>query len=599
MSSTSHTPPASPVSPTPEAPATPPDSPTAFEAELAEMLRRVGGTFDGDQSALVAGGVARGRRSVRRRRAATAAAGAAVLSLLGTGAWAGGLLGGGSEVARRTDHVDGGRIHEIWRQLTPAGTFSQQRELPRGAGEYAHVSFVYDDGKGAGLVEFRMGRADAHRSASGCERTDPRCRVRTLPDGGRTRTVESARAPYTTLATKSVRSELITADGHFVEATVWNAPDPARATGTRKAPVLMYEMDRLNAPAWRQELARFRLGDPLAGEPALDPAFLSPSGKFSGERLATLLAGMLPEPGHTVERARGTTDPLGPSVALRYDDGRGAAQVTAELYRVDPQGFSARQAVSCRGIPDCAPATRPDGGRLRVDQSQQRKAGTVRRAWAATYLSGRGDLVRITERNAASEAGPATRELPPLTTERLAALATSPQWRPALDELPAAPRETLYGPTAGGARLEMIRSAQAAVRLHARDAKKFAAPDCDGPCVYRTVWNQDGLGPGAVEVYLGPERTNRSAEPRLTVRQEPVKGGGDRTVRWVFTGARPGGREVTVVAYNAPRADADATRVGPPMNVPLLKALAMDPGWNAPDIDGAKPAAPGRSPQGR
>lgn len=59
-----------------------------------------------------------------------------------------------------------------------------------------------------------------------------------------------------------------------------------------------------------------------------------------------------------------------------------------------------------------------------------------------------------------------------------------------------------------------------------------------------------------------------------------MEGGGKGAIRWIVTASRPGGREVTVTAYNAPSPDADATRATPPVNVPILKKIALDPNWN-------------------
>ncbi|MFF4229185.1 hypothetical protein [Streptomyces sp. NPDC001820] len=59
-----------------------------------------------------------------------------------------------------------------------------------------------------------------------------------------------------------------------------------------------------------------------------------------------------------------------------------------------------------------------------------------------------------------------------------------------------------------------------------------------------------------------------------------MEAGGKGAVRWIVTASLPGGKQVTLTAYNAPTPDADATRNSPPLNVPLLKKIALAPQWN-------------------
>ncbi|MBT2393171.1 hypothetical protein J7E87_28025 [Streptomyces sp. ISL-1] len=556
----------------------------SFEDELGEALRRIGNTFDSDQQTLLTTGVERGRRTVRRRRVLAVTASVVALGLMGSGAYAGGLLGDGSgetNVAREAPSLDSGRVFEIWKKLAPAGTFSQEKVLPRKPGEYAHVSFVYDDGKGAGLVEFRMGKADLRAGAEGCEPADRKCRARSQTDGARSLNVESHEAPYTTLDTKSVRHQIITPEGFVVEATVWNTPDPRQATGTRKVPVLMYDLHRLNANEWRNELKKFPVPDPLGGEPAVDPAFVNPLGKISGTELTSTFKGLLPAGSFSDEKGRGTGDQLGPAASFVYDDGKGKAGVTAELYRVDPHGYSTRQYTSCRRVPHCTVTTSADGSKVRVYREEYGKSGGFRKFWTATYLSPQGHMVEISEWNTPErDGGRATRDTPPLTVEQLRVLVSSKKWQPALDELPAAPEESV-----GGATRPTWHEADEYVRqlMHLRQSAKSGNPHvkgCDSTCWSRLTLNKDGLGAGSVEVSLDKSRTNKTGDTLLDVRQERVEAGGKGAVRWIVTASLPGGKQVTLTAYNAPTPDADATRNSPPLNVPLLKKIALASQWN-------------------
>jgi hypothetical protein len=557
----------------------------SFEDELGEALRRIGNTFDSDQQTLLTAGVERGRRTVRRRRVLAVTASVMALGLMGSGAYAGGLLGDGSgetKVAKEAPSVDSGRVFEIWKKLVPKGTFSQERVLPRKAGEYAHVSFVYDDGKGAGLVEFRMGKADLRAGAEGCEPADRKCHADTLPDGGRMLSVGSHAAPYTTTETKSDRQQIITPEGFFVEATVWNTPDPKRATGTREVPVLKYDLYRLNANEWRKELKKFPLPDPLEGEPPLDPAFVTPTGKISGSELLGTFKGLLPKGTFSQEQGRGTADQLGPRASFLYDDGEGRAFLSVELYRVDPHGFTTRQGISCRQVSYCTATKAADGSKVRVYKEDYGKLGGYRKFWTATHLSPQGHMVEVSAWNTtAREGAKATRNTPPLTVAQLQALVSSPKWQPALDELPAAPDEKSGGstrPTWDQVKLyvEYLGSARAYIKSGHSDEK-----GCAGACWSQITVNDDGLGPGIIQVGLDESKVNRGTQPRLSFRQEQVKGGGKGVIRWIVTASQPGGREVTVTAYNAPGPNADATRTSPPVNVPMLKTIALDPEWDS------------------
>ncbi|WP_405890231.1 hypothetical protein OG427_17490 [Streptomyces sp. NBC_00133] len=560
----------------------------SFEDELGEALRRIGNTFDSDQQTLLTSGLQRGRRTVRRRRVLAVTASVVALGLMGSGAYAGGLLDElrGTEVAKEAPSVDSGRVFEIWKKLVPKGTFSQERVLPRRAGEYAHVSFVYDDGKGAGLVEFRMGEFDPRQATENCPPgNDAKCSSRTASDSARNLYVESHKAPYTTLETKSVRKQIVTPEGFFVEATVWNTPDPKQATGTRKVPV-MYDLNRLNANEWREELKKFPKPDPLLGEPAMNPAFVAPSAKVSGAQLIGTLKGLLPNGTISAEKGRGTGDQLGPAASVVHDDGKGRAAIDVRLYRVDPDGYSTRQYTMCRttgtSIPydKCKREKLPDGSVVRVYQLDYSVKRQDRKEWRATYVSPRGDMVEVVERDGVAAEGPATRDEPPLSRAQVRALAMSPQWRTALNELPVAPKETVGGPTRPTwDQVFMEARNLGSVRRYIKNGHSHERV-CAGACWSQNIVNSDGLGPGMIQIGFDDSKVNKGTEERVSVRQERVEGGGKGVIRWIVTGSRPGGREVIVTAYNAPGPDADATRNSPPINVPMLKMIALDNEWN-------------------
>lgn len=160
----------------------------------------------------------------------------------------------------------------------------------------------------------------------------------------------------------------------------------------------------------------------------------------------------------------------------------------------------------------------------------------------AVYVSPSGDMVEVTESNAPTVEGPLpTRDKPPLSLEQLRALAMFSQWRAALNELPAAPDEALGGPmrpTANEYQQYVLQEFGSRRRMNTNGDK--GAKGCDGTC-----WSQ------------------------ITVDKD-----------WIITAAQPGGRQVTLTAYNSLGPDADATRTTPPLNVPMLKKVTLASNWN-------------------
>ncbi|WP_228974212.1 hypothetical protein [Streptomyces sp. DH12] len=520
----------------------------SFEDQLGEALRRTGDTFTTDrQEQLMTTAATEGRRSLRRRRAGLAVAASVVaLATLGTGAYATGMLDDDRDasVAEETAELSGDRVFDILRRLTPGGTISRQQVLPREPGEYAHVSFVYDDGKGAGLVELRLGVADPRRG----DKALPFDRA-------------SHEKPWTTPVTKNQRTRHVTPEGHFVDFTLWNTPDPQRPTGTRNAPVLHPALYRLlHANEWREEMGRLPKPDPLLGEKAMDPRFVKPRDTVSARGMTETLRALLPKGGtFGQERARGTADHRGPTATLVYDDGKGGTAVTVSLYRVDPDGYSTRQFTRCH-VSHCVREKLPDGSVTRShDVRTQRPQQVLERS--VTYVSATGDMVEVDTRSAPGT-GQAPRAVPALTSEQLKALAMSPRWRPALDALPPAPDEERDGP---GRVWESGRGAADWSYLMAKGSQ---------------VVDTDGLGPGLVELRIDRKRRNTTDEVVLDVREEKVAEGGEGVTRWTVTGAQPRGHYVTVTAYNAPAPDADATRTTPAINLPEMKALATHQDWN-------------------
>ncbi|MGF1425710.1 hypothetical protein [Kitasatospora sp. LaBMicrA B282] len=186
---------------------------------------------------------------------------------------------------------------------------------------------------------------------------------------------------------------------------------------------------------------------PGAGSGASGPFRLG----FTDQQLIHSFEAALPHgriTGATATLAQGTGAAAGPSIAsVVFDDGAGPAEINAVVERL-PVGGGSR--LNCAGTTfiSCVISSRPDGGR--VQESMERApavpgsdaaTGIVRREVLVEYPDGR--LMVVTELNAPDSQGPKSRTDPPLSFDRLLAVADDQQawsvvWR-GVPVVPAVP----------------------------------------------------------------------------------------------------------------------------------------------------------------
>ncbi|MGX4733772.1 hypothetical protein [Kitasatospora griseola] len=169
--------------------------------------------------------------------------------------------------------------------------------------------------------------------------------------------------------------------------------------------------------------------------PATPAPGTAPLGRAS---LPAILRSLLPTDGTVTEPQ--DTVPADPTLMtlLDYDDGHGPARVTVSLNRLATPIADAT-ALQCpdtlaQPTTTCRSTTRPDGSRLVTAVTTPRWGGD--RYWSVIYAAPDGRMVAAGESTDGAPGQPA-REQPPVTPERLVAIATSDAWRPAFDTLPA------------------------------------------------------------------------------------------------------------------------------------------------------------------
>ncbi|MCX5146318.1 MULTISPECIES: hypothetical protein [unclassified Streptomyces] len=314
-------------------------------------------------------------------------------------------------------------------------------------------------------------------------------------------------------------------------------------------------------------------------------------GAVSADQLIGVFKQLLP--GGTVSgaKARGTGETAHPRVSGLYDDGKGPAVLGVDLARVEPKGQSAAQSVACpdenlQDFDGCTAETLADGSKLMVFRGYEypdRREPT--KLWRATLVTPQGYQVDVQEWNATAEKGqPVSRTDPPLTPGELKAFATSPLWRPALSDLPAAAPDAGAGPadTASGA---------AAVLESLLPKSGITVDSKGGEGDYGYVVLDDGKGQSLVQVNvqagMGELLKGRFGAGAVTqpdgtkVKSEELPGekGGANVVCWTVDTLRPDGRRVVVSAFNTGNQNKPATRDKPVLTMEQLQQIALDPKW--------------------
>lgn len=412
-----------------------------FDDRITAALRDVGDGFDTDRTALVNGGLARGRRAVLRRRAGVLG-GVAGIALAGVGGAV--LLPAGDSPepkpfsvassgsasptpsAAPTGFTGDALLRELKDLLPEGGEFSEEnaRGTDRKLGPYAGV--VYDDGDGAAAIAVSFSRVDPEEGQVDeliqCpDRTftpHDACTTSELPDGSRLRLFQGYEYPDRRVDTKYWSADLVTPDGQHVSVAEWNSPAQKGASISREDPPLTTAQLRevVTADVWRDVV------DVLPERP--EPTQTSPTGDTppppaaSGTEISETLAQLLPETLDVVDRG-GQQDSGFAYVVV--DDGRGSSLVQINVQH-GMDDVADQLYASAETLPDGTfVATRQGPGDDRV-------AGVV--MWTVDTLRPGSDGFRVVIsafNNGAAHAEP-SRDAPALTMEQLREIALSPEW---------------------------------------------------------------------------------------------------------------------------------------------------------------------------
>ncbi|MER7517277.1 hypothetical protein [Streptomyces sp. NPDC126499] len=418
-----------------------------FEEELGAALRRTGAGFEtDDRGELVTGGLARGRRRVRRRRFAVVG-GALALAVIGVGGvYGGALLGAGDgvdqvSVAAPKPTVGGPKptagpkdasaqaqipvadIAAVLKANTPPGTW----QIDNADGFGQSVTGVYDDGEGKAGVSVGLYRAgDTEESGRGqvtCpdEALVPHddCTSERMAGIGRLMIFQGYEYPDKRVETKNWRAVLLTEDGFLVDVSEWNAatqkdspisrPNPPFDPAQLKALVL--------AEGWRPLLKQLPALVPQKGGPGASR--VAPPPAPSAAAMQSALRSLLPKGKglHVVDKGGQEGYAF-----LVVDDGKGRSFVQIN---VQPGMDDIRAELFSDGDIEFT----ADETRVKVTKEAGEKGGKGVVSWTADTLATDGLRVVVSAFNAGAQHEAATRSEPALTTDQLKAIALSPKWR--------------------------------------------------------------------------------------------------------------------------------------------------------------------------
>jgi hypothetical protein len=235
----------------------------------------------------------------------------------------------------------------------------------------------------------------------------------------------------------------------------------------------------------------------------------------------------------------------------------------------------------------CGSRPAPGGAVLTVDQgfADPLAPGGVKR-WLALLTTRDGGQIAVTESNASSQkAVTASRPVPPLTADRLAAIATSRVWAPVLAALPAPPEIPAPPgvPRMTGRQILTVLDGALPPALRRSGLEgwdgyaNLTADDGNGKSLITVTvqqWNHDD--PYLAPLFKGAERLPDSTEAKTRQTTPDARGGG---IEWDVDILRPDGLRVLVTELNTPAFGLPATRQDPPLTLRQLTSLALNPGW--------------------
>ncbi|WP_338698863.1 hypothetical protein V2W30_21655 [Streptomyces sp. Q6] len=308
-----------------------------------------------------------------------------------------------------------------------------------------------------------------------------------------------------------------------------------------------------------------------------------------------ILEGLLPAGKVSGQDGRGTSDPLGPLATVVFDDGPGAAAISASVGSVDPDGVTADEQLACpdkamTNFDSCTAETLADGSRLMLYRGYEYPDLHVKtKLWHAYLMTPKGYTVSVSEWNAPTEKDSAiSRPQPPLSTAQLKSVVTSAKWQPVMDALGEAPAEAAAPPSIKGTEKSTLLKSLKSLLPHR--AKVVGEGGQESEYVYVVV--DDGKGKSLVQLNVQPGMSDEGGElfdadtetlPDGTkVRKRKGNGddkGGANMVQWTVDTMTEDGFRVVISAFNSGSQVKDATRAEPALTMAELRKIALSESW--------------------
>ncbi|MGY3337111.1 hypothetical protein ACVW0K_003210 [Streptomyces filamentosus] len=432
------------------------DPDAEFAGELGSVLRATGEGFPVDgRSALVSGGLARGRRRLLRRRLAVTG-GAFALAAIGVGGVYAGTVVTPAQPAKASvgaadqktkpsptaessgkptsDTLKPGEaqiplsaIADVVKANTPAGQWRFDGLEGTGQG----VSGVYDDGRGEAAFGVFLSRAGRSAEAGADMVTCPskvyvpydHCKAERLADGSRLMVFQGYEYPDKREETKNWRATLLTKDGFLIDASEYNAPAEKGAEISREDPPFSAAQLKtlVTAEGWRPLLKQIPKlptapAGNVPGKEGKPGKVRQPAMEVTGDAVLTTLADLVPDGLQVVDKGGD-----GQFAYAVVDDGRGKSlvQVNVQYGMGDVSG-------DLFGSGDVT--TLPDGRKVKVTQQPGEKGGEGVVWWTVDTLRKDGFRVVVSAFNSGAQHEAATRPEPALSMEQLKTLALDPKW---------------------------------------------------------------------------------------------------------------------------------------------------------------------------
>ncbi|QIQ03455.1 hypothetical protein [Streptomyces liangshanensis] len=424
-----------------------------FEDRIGQALRATGDAFEPpDRSALVDGGLARGRRTVVRRRWAAVTGSVVALAVVGVGGaygggWWNGTGKGDTSVAlpalsASAKETSGAELTRILTGLLPRGTFGEVTARGPGDPHGALVSGVFDDGKGRAGISLTLTRVSGEPAIPE-KQCPPRaivphkgCSLTTLLGGSTLRIFQGYEYPDQPQGVQRWQATLVT-DRFLVDVTEYNSPAEKGAPVSRPEPPLGVEQlrDLVTSNAWNGPLGELAVAP--SGKDATGPAKAPTRSAAPSTTPDPKGAGGSGSAGTAPKKVRQTFLSLLPAGVKVLDQG-GQGDEYAYAVVDDGKGAGFVQINVQAGMGDVAgelfgagSTTLPDGTLLSTKKEPSEKGGQGAVMWTVDTLRPDGLRVVVSALNAAGFHADATREAPVLSIEQLTALATSEKWRTA------------------------------------------------------------------------------------------------------------------------------------------------------------------------